>query len=363
MQTYYLTMQWKCIANVIFTSKYNVMAITKNPLIRYKILDRCFSNSGKKYFIEDLIEECRSVLIEINPNAKGISRRQILDDISFMESSEGWNISLNRGRVGKRVFYRYADLSFSINSLPFGIINLAELKDAIELISSLSGFTLFEGLSDLLGSHIGYATTTKYLSKSIGFDENPFLNGINKLGSIYQNIKNKQVLEIGYQDFKSDKPNIIIFHPYYLKQYNNRWYIFGFNSVVGKYDWNLAIDRIVGIRVLENNYIDHPNIDWQEYFDDIIGVTRYTESKVEVITLRFYGETCMYVTTKPLHGSQRVRWITDMELEVKLELKTNSELEKTILSYGSNVKVIEPQSLAKRIKEIYSNALINYKSI
>ena len=37
------------------------MATNKNALIRYKVLDNCFKNVGRKYFINDLISECENV--------------------------------------------------------------------------------------------------------------------------------------------------------------------------------------------------------------------------------------------------------------------------------------------------------------
>ena len=92
------------------------MATNKNALIRYKVLDNCFRNTGKQYFIEDLIIECEKALDEIDNNSNGISRRQIFDDISFMESKEGWSIELEKKRVGKKVFYRYVEKKFSINN-------------------------------------------------------------------------------------------------------------------------------------------------------------------------------------------------------------------------------------------------------
>ena len=60
------------------------MATNKNALIRYKVLDKCFRNPGKRYFIGDLIEECNNVLFDIDPNCSGISRRQIFQDLTFM---------------------------------------------------------------------------------------------------------------------------------------------------------------------------------------------------------------------------------------------------------------------------------------
>src|SRR5688572_20446002 len=94
------------------------MATNKNALVRYKILDRCFRNPGKKYFIDDLIEECEKVLLEIDPQSNGISRRQIFEDIIFMKSAEGWSIELSKLREGKKVYYRYSNPDFSINNMP-----------------------------------------------------------------------------------------------------------------------------------------------------------------------------------------------------------------------------------------------------
>ena len=105
------------------------MATTKNALIRFKVLDNCFRNVGRKYFINDLISECENVLLDIDPQSNGISRRQIYDDISFMESAEGWSIELEKHRDRKKVYYRYADMSFSINKMPLNEIEIKQLKD------------------------------------------------------------------------------------------------------------------------------------------------------------------------------------------------------------------------------------------
>jgi len=81
------------------------MATNKNASIRYRVLDNCFRNVGRKYFINDLISECENVLLDIDPHSNGISKRQIYDDIAFMESAEGWSIELERHNDGKKVYY------------------------------------------------------------------------------------------------------------------------------------------------------------------------------------------------------------------------------------------------------------------
>ena len=51
--------------------------ITKNPLIRYKILDECFCNPYKNYYFETLLEAVNNELYEITGDDKGIKNTSI----------------------------------------------------------------------------------------------------------------------------------------------------------------------------------------------------------------------------------------------------------------------------------------------
>ena len=62
------------------------MSVNKNALIRYQVLERCFRNPGRMYFIDDLLEECNRALMDFDPRSEGIQRRQLFDEIRFMES-------------------------------------------------------------------------------------------------------------------------------------------------------------------------------------------------------------------------------------------------------------------------------------
>ena len=100
-----------------------------------------------------------------------------------------------------------------------------------------------------------------------------------------------------------------------------------------------------------------PNkIDWSDYFEDIIGVTKPIDALPEKIILHFYGKTGKYMETKPIHGSQKSNWINNDTLELKLNLIINYELERLILSYADTVKVIYPIELEKRIQERLNQA-------
>lgn len=336
------------------------MSDNKHALIRYKTLDKCFRNPGKKYFFKDLQEEIDNVLLEIDPTYDGISRRQVFDDIAFMESKEGWEIDLVRHREGRKVYYRYTNTGFSINDMPLNETEINQLQSAIDILTQFNGMPQFDWIQELVPKLKQGLAVKNAAAPVMEFDSNQYLKGIEHLGTLYNAIFYKKVLEIAYQPFENDSPLTYIIHPYFLKQYNNRWFLFGYNPEQEKYDWNLAIDRIVTIKELKIRYQKNTEINWQEYFDDIIGVTKTEKSKIQQVVLQFFGKTGHYIETKPLHGSQKSKWIDKTTLEVKLQLIINHELERMILSFAETVNVIKPLSLIKIIQNRLHNAYNQY---
>ncbi len=122
----------------------------------------------------------------------------------------------------------------------------------------------------------------------------------------------------------------------------------------------MAIDRIFDIADSSKTYIPNTEIDWSDYFDDFIGVTKLPDSKPEEVILHFYGISGKYVENKPIHGSQKSKWLDKNVLEVKLKLIFNYELLRLILSYGESVKLISPESINLVIRNKLYSALQLY---
>lgn len=332
------------------------MAVSKNPLIRYKVLDNCFRNPGRRFFINDLIGECCAVLQEIDPD-KSISRRQVLEDITFMESSEGWSIDLERHKDGKRVYYRYADLSYSIFNMPLNDIEIKQIHSALDVLSNFKGMPQFEWINDILFKINNVVVNKSKESNIVGFDNNPYLKGLEFMAELFNSILYKKVLEITYQGFKQIKPEKYIFHPYFLKEYNKRWFVLGHCEEL-EILANYPLDRIIKFKQV-NKQFEETDIDFDEYFDDIIGVTR-AEGEVEKIVLKFVPEQVPYVLSKPIHGSMK-KMKEDMSgLTVSIEVIPNYELESMILSFGNKVELISPNSLRKIILKRLSDAINLY---
>jgi len=328
------------------------MSVTKHQLIRYKILDQCFRNPGRTYFIEDLINACNDAIIEIDPKSKGISRRTIFMDIEFMESEAGWSVPLERYTLGRRCYYRYSDLSFSISNQPLNLVEAEQLKSALIVMSRFSGVPQFEWVDELIPQlKVQFGLKDKD-QPVISFQSNQYLKGKEYLSVLFQAINNEQVLHIQYKDFKSSESYSFHLHPYFLKQYNNRWFVFGRNHESNKSDYNAALDRIISIESTTLKFIDSEII-WEDvsnedYFGDIIGVSKPEGADLEKIELLFTPSLAPYIVTKPIHSSQIDKQVED-GLLVKIEVIPNYELEQLILSFGEGVKVLAPDSLQERI--------------
>ena len=194
------------------------------------------------------------------------------------------------------------------------------------------------------------------------------LTNIHLLPLFYKAISDKQVLRFAYQPF-GQETFTLIFHPQFLKEYNGRWFVFGEADREPYQAYNVPLDRIVG-EVNEVNYVEYipaPKGFYQEFFNNIIGVTHEKGAKVEEVIIRTKTKYQHgLLLTKPLHHSQKEtlpfgehngQWYG----EVRLTIEPNRELRGRILLYGENLEVINPQLLREQIKESLQKQVNQYK--
>lgn len=229
----------------------------------------------------------------------------------------------------------------------------------MQILSRFKGMPQFEWVNEL-SPKLEQAFLLEHDSDTIiSFDNNQYLKGIEHLGTLFHDILYKRPLCIQYKSFKSDKAAENIIHPYYLKQYNNRWFLFGLHHDRQKIT-NLALDRIVEISKSEIPFIPNTVCDFNTYFEDIIGVTRHENVEVQKIVLAFDKQTAPYISSKPLHESQKTGSKCEEELRISIEVIPNYELESLVLSFGDRVKVWEPEDFRGLIGGRLVKAVGNY---
>lgn len=222
------------------------MAQNKGAIVRYRAIDRCLRSKHGKYDIEELRAACADALYDAFSEHMSVSRRQIYDDLNHMESNAGYRAEIEHYRDGKKMYYRYTDPNFSIEKVPVTPEEMDQLKETILMLNRFKGMPHFEWMEEILSKLEDKFHLKGAEDSVIGFEQNLDLKGLENITPLFGAIVNKQVLNIRYKSFKKNKPITCEVHPYFLKQYNNRWFLFGWNTEFNAIT-NFALDRIEAV--------------------------------------------------------------------------------------------------------------------
>lgn len=337
------------------------MPTNKNAAIRYQTLDKCFRDRRHRYYMEDLIDKCEEAIYYYN-GVGGVSRRQIFEDIKFMESETGWSVPLERKQDGRRVYYRYSDPDFTINAQPL-TEDEARLRSVIITLRRFRGLPSNAWVDEVISNLEWRFGLRGKQENMIGFEQNPYLRGLNLLPDIIDAATSHQAVRITYRNYKNcDEEYTVVVHPWYIKQYNNRRFLMAYDAEADRIS-NYALDRIQNFNVEEDvAYIPNKEVDFEHYFDDVFGVT-IPPSDVEKIRvlLQFSKKQYPYIVSKPLHHSQE---IVDAENRIlAVEVRPTYEFTQLILSFGFDVKVLEPEPFKQEILANLRRNLQNYNEM
>lgn len=337
------------------------MPANRNALIRYKTIDNCLRNHYRQWTLEDLIDACSDALYEYEGIRKGISKRSIQMDIQLMRSEKlGYNAPIV---VYDNKYYTYDNSEYSITNTPLNEQDLHVISEAVEVLRQFKSFSHFSNMTDIVSRLEDHVTSVKQKTISvIDFEKNESLKGLEYLDKIYQAITNKQTLQLKYRSFKARSASTIIFYPYLLKEYRNRWFVFG----VMKKDKslrNLALDRIHHLEIAEKElYIENTFFNPSTFFDDLVGVTKSLHSKTEKVKFWASRQEAPYIQTKPIHKSQRLLdYFPDGSSIFEIEVVINPELCRDFLGFADGIQILEPQSLADFMKLKLERAAEKYR--
>ena len=334
------------------------MATNKNAQLRYQILDRCFSNFHKRYEINDLLDEVNEQLFDIFGTT--VSIRQIREDIKYMRDRVSFNAPIVAYPYdGKKCYYRYSDRNYSIYNNDLSVADLNKLQSTIDMLSRFRGIAANVWLEEVISNleyRFGLKSNTEHL---ISFEQNDQLKGIEHLAEIIDATINHQTLDISYLTFRG-KEIMMTIYPYYVKQYNGRWFLYGLNDELNRIS-NLALDRIHSYEKSEKPFRKNEHYDFSTYFDDVIGATIPNDDmKKETIGLRFSSNRFPYVVSKPIHNSQKV--IDEKNGIVEIQVRPTRELDQQIFSFIPDVEVLYPEWYRQQIMEKIDENLKKYLS-
>lgn len=331
------------------------MAVNKNALIRYKTIDKCLQNNFRKWTLNDLIEACSDALYEYEGKDVDVSKRTVQLDIQMMRSDKlGYNAPI---KVYDRKYYKYEDQEYSIVNIPVTDKDIKVMNEAIQLLRQFKDFSLFKEMDGVLQRlEDSVYSSQKNKRPIIHLDKNEQLKGLNFIDPLYEAIQNKQVLEVTYQSFKARQATNMIVHPQLLKEFNNRWFLLA--SQKGKYI-TLALDRILEIKHIKGEIYLDLDIDGDNYYKDVIGVT-VSNSRAQRIQFWVDRQNAPYVITKPFHSSQRVIKRVEDGIIFNVFVQINFELERLILGFGDSIEILKPKKLRDRMIKKLKASVKNY---
>ncbi|MEN8883684.1 MAG: WYL domain-containing protein [Flavobacteriaceae bacterium] len=333
------------------------MPQNKNFQKRITILDECFSNPTGMFTL-DRLEELLQEKLEIN-----VSRRTIQSDIVEIEKiihndlAQSVDFDLypvfQKGLfIGKKKVFRYTSSDYALGNQLLSKSDQEQLEDTLAILSRYRNREDFNWLDEMFPRiQTAFNLVHEDHEGLISYESNRDYTGQSWVGKIYNQLLRKKVIKVEYNPFNSNTPYTRTIHPYHLKQYNNRWFLFGYEESE-KYEGisNLALDRIVNIHEQRQN-IKPNNINWGDYFDDIIGVSKPQGVAPVRIKLRFSLARIPYVLTKPIHGAtQRLDKSDTENRTIEIEVIPNRELYQTLLSFGRDVEIIYPNTVKKELK-------------
>lgn len=333
------------------------MSSNKNALIRYKTLDKCLKNKYRRYTLEDLIDECSEALFEFEGKESFVSKRTIQLDLQNMRSEKfGYEAPIE---VYERKYYRYSDPEYSIHNISVNESDLKAMNNAVQILKQFKDFSMFKemnGVIQKLEDSI-HATNQKSI---IHLDKNEQLKGLEHIDILYESIVNKKVLNILYKSFTARESNVYVVHPQLLKEYNNRWFLICLHK--GKM-YNLALDRMESIEVDDNHQYTDKDLDGDEYFKDIVGVTVSDSMVPRNVVFWVDSGNAPYVRTKPLHKSQEIIKEDKDGTVFKICVQINFELERLLLGFGDSLIVHKPRRLRLRMEEKFKAGNKNYQDL
>ena len=324
------------------------MANTKDYSMREMIIDQCLG-TGREFTREELQEAVNRGL-QSRDMLPIKSKVTILQDINEMDEKfrrmYGTSGIVFEDR-GRKRYYRYRDGIESIYNRELTSDEIEKLQEVRSLLQGLHGMPQMEWLDQV---SVRFDQNIMGPERHIASFEEGTAGDSQFFLQLFEAVNLKQVLTIEYRRFGLESKERII-HPYFLKQFMRRWYLCA--TIEGKeFITIFALDRILSVRKNTEVAFRETTIDFNHYFDDIVGVTHPDNGVVEQIIIEGDGWAEYYLRTLPIHPLQQLESLGEKGCRVTLNLMVNRELEREILSYGEHLKVIAPEHLRERMRQL-----------
>lgn len=276
--------------------------------------------------------------------------------ITRKEINELWmrNESISDGNpLPRRTFYNYCreiestfDITISCSQSTF--------EYYIEDESDNHGKTITDWLLDSMAIN-GTLSNSRDIASRIMLENVPSARLY--LPTIMNSMKENRRIDFKYQAFGRSGSTLVTLEPYFVRIFKQRWYVIG-REPAKKIIRTYALDRFTDIQVSTISF-EPPEIDASEFFKNSFGIYQ-NDNQPETIKLKVDYDQAKYLRALPLHHTQSEE-VHDKYSIFYYQMLPTYDLIEEILSHGSKIEVLEPQTLRVKVINALTEALNKYK--
>jgi proteasome accessory factor B len=269
--------------------------------------------------------------IEFNPGKNGYHYIGEVSAFPTMQITEGEIFALV---VAEKALQQYRGTSFE-----------KPLLSAIRKMEQALPDTISLNLADI-GQTISFRTRAEPILDLKIFD------------ALAKAVAQRQQLELHYRKPGQQKTEARLVDPYHLANINGEWFLFAHDHA--RKDIRTFVPaRIQSVKPTGRTFERSQKFSLEKRLRDSFGV-HSGEGEYEVV-IRFNPHAADYVREKKWHQSQQLRELKGGGVELKLKLSSLAEIERWVLSWGGDAKVLKPRELAEAVRKSAA-AILKYSS-
>ncbi|HEV2318283.1 MAG TPA: WYL domain-containing protein [Verrucomicrobiae bacterium] len=160
-------------------------------------------------------------------------------------------------------------------------------------------------------------------------------------------VADRRQLELDYRKPGAERAESRIVDPYHLANVNGEWFLFAFDHT-RKDIRKFAPSRMRTINPTGKTFERSGKFSLEKQLRNSFGI--HSGQGQYNVVIRFNARAADYIREKKWHESQQLRELKQGAVELRLELSSLVEIERWILSWGGDAKVIQPRQLSEAIR-------------
>jgi proteasome accessory factor B len=290
------------------------------------------------------------------PNASTLARelevstKSIHRDIEFMRDRLELPIEYDGSRFG----YRYTE---EVNAFPTVQITEGEIFALLVAEKALQQYrgTSFEKplLSAIKKMEQSLPDTISLnladIEQTISFRTRAEQNlNLEIFDTLAKATAHRRQIEMTYRKPGRTETELRVIDPYHLANINGEWYLFAYDH--GRKDIRtFAPVRIQSVKKTGKTFERPDKFDLEKRLSGSFGV-HSGQGDYEVV-LRFSARAADLIREKKWHESQQLRELKGGGAELRMKLSSLQEIERWVLSWGGDAKVLKPKELVDAVRQ------------